>query len=126
MIIGAEFDVAVNVIIQPGWHLSANPPGVPEMKPTSLAIGPGSEKRATLVKVEYPPGEAKVLGSLGTEKVKLYEGKVSIPAILKLADDVRPGTLVVSLELSYQACNDRLCQAPMKLVLPLSVTVVGE
>jgi len=124
--IGSEFDVVVNLAIQPGWHLSANPTGVPEMKPTSLAITPGSEKLTSLVKVAYPSGEAKILGSVGTEKVKLYENKVSIPVRLKFADDVRAGTVVVVLELSYQACNDRLCQAPAKLVLPLSVTAVNE
>ncbi len=124
VLVGAEFDVVANVAIEPGWHVSANPTGVPEMKPTSLAIDSGSQKLVSLVKVAYPPGEAKVLGSLGTETVKLYEKNVSIPVRLKLAENVRPGTVVVILELSYQACNDRLCQAPAKLVLPLSVTAV--
>ena len=42
---------------------------------------------------------------------------------LKLADDARPGPFQVSLKLSYQACNDRLCQAPAKLEIPLTVTI---
>jgi hypothetical protein len=30
------------------------------------------------------------------------------------------------LQLSYQACNDRLCQAPDKLLILLPVTAVHE
>ena len=71
----------------------------------------------------YPAGESKVLGSLGTEKVALYEGKVEFTARLRLADDAKPGAVKVSFKLSYQACNDRLCQAPAKLEIPLNVTI---
>ena len=48
--------------------------------------------------MSYPAGEAKVLGSLGTEKVALYEGKVEFTARLKLADDAKPGSVKVSVE----------------------------
>ena len=123
---GHEFDIIISLTIQPGWHLSANPTGVPEMKPTSLAIGPGSEKFASFVKVAYPPGEAAVLAPLGDLKVMVYEKKVSIPARLKIPEDVQAGKFVLKLQLSYQACNDRLCQAPDQLSILLPVTAVHE
>ena len=66
----------VSLTIQDGWHIYANPTGVPELKPTTLDLDPDLRAVATLVKVTYPAGEAKVLGSIGTEKVPLYEGKV--------------------------------------------------
>jgi uncharacterized protein YyaL (SSP411 family) len=123
--VGGELDAVVSVDIQPGWHLNSNSPGVPEAKPTSLNVARDSEKLAKLVKVTYPPGEGKILASLGTELVMLYENKVSIPVRLKLADEMTAGSVVVSLELSYQACNDRLCRAPAKLVVPLQITTVS-
>ena len=88
-----------------------------------MVSDPQSERAVRLLKVSYPAGESKVLGSLGTEKVALYEGKVEFTARLKLADDAKAGTVKVSLKLSYQACNDRLCQAPAKLEVPLTVTI---
>ena len=109
--------------IEDGWHIYANPTGLPEMQPTALRQGSQAEQAIRLLKVSYPAGESKVLGSLGTEKVALYEGTVEFVAQLRLADDAKAGTVNVSLNLSYQACNDRLCQAPATLELPLTVTI---
>ena len=73
--------------------------------------------------MSYPAGDAKVLGSVGTEKVALYEGKVEFTARLKISEQAKPGAVAVPLKLSYQACNDRVCQAPAQLEIPLTVTV---
>jgi uncharacterized protein len=120
---GREWDAVVTVAIEKGWHIYANPAGPPEMKPTTLDLEtqPGGVVR--LISVKYPAGESRVLESLGTEKVALYEGNVELTLRLKLADDARPGPCKVSLKLSYQACNDRLCQAPARLEIPLTVTI---
>ncbi|MFI5458482.1 MAG: DUF255 domain-containing protein [Isosphaerales bacterium] len=120
---GREFEALIRVTIQPSWHIYANPTGLPEMKPTTLDLDRPSQKIATLLKVAYPAGEAKVLGSLGTEKVALYEKDVLILARLRIAEDANPGPVVLKFKLSYQACNDRLCEAPAKMEIPLSVSV---
>ncbi len=120
---GSELEAVVTVTIDDGWHIYANPTGVREMKPTTLDLDPQSQPSARLLKVSYPPGAKKVLGSLGDEKVSLYEGKVELKARLRLAEDVKPGKLELKLRLSYQACDDRLCRAPAKLEIPLSVRV---
>jgi uncharacterized protein YyaL (SSP411 family) len=120
---GREFDAVVTLTIGKGWHIYANPTGVPEMKPTVLGLDPQSEASAALVKVTYPAGLAKVLGSLGTEKVGLYEGKVELKARLRIAADAQPGSVELNFKLSYQACDERQCQAPAKLEIPLAVTV---
>jgi uncharacterized protein YyaL (SSP411 family) len=118
-----EFDAVVSVTIQDGWHIYANPTGIPELKPTTLALAAASQRSATLVKVAYPAGEAKVLGAIGTEKVPLYQGTVRFAARLRLAESAQPGSLQLKLKLSFQACNDRLCLAPANLEIPLNVSV---
>jgi uncharacterized protein YyaL (SSP411 family) len=120
---GREFDASIHVTIKPAWHIYANPTGLSELKPTTLELDPLSTKIATLIKVAYPAGEAKVLASLGTERVALYEQNVQIPVRVKLQQDVKPGSVVLTFLLSYQACNDRLCDAPAKLEIPLTVSV---
>ena len=120
---GHEYSAVVSVKIEDGWHIYANPAGLPEMKPTALELRRQVEQGVRLLRVTYPAGESKVLGSLGTEKVALYEGNVDFNARLKLADDAKAGAFTVSLTLSYQACNDRLCQAPATLEVPLTVTI---
>ncbi|MGP0065263.1 MAG: DUF255 domain-containing protein [Isosphaeraceae bacterium] len=120
---GGAFDATVSVTIREGWHIYANPTGALELKPTTLKLDPASERSASLVDVQYPAGEAQVLGSIGTEKVPLYEGKVAIAVRLRLAADARPGSIRLKLGLSYQACNDRLCLAPATLEIPVDITV---
>ena len=119
---GSEFDVVVTVTILNGWHIYGNPTGVPELKPTTLSLLPHPDKSVTLVKVSYPIGDAKILGSLGTEHVALYEHKVEFRARLKLSEDAKPSPVPVKFLLSYQSCNDRLCLAPAKMEVPLIVS----
>jgi len=120
---GSEFNAVVTVTILNGWHIYANPTGVPEMKPTTLGLLPPPDRSVTLVKVSYPIGDAKILGSLGTEQVVLYERKVEFKARLKLAADAKPGPIALKFLLSYQTCNDRLCLAPAKMEVTLNVSV---
>jgi uncharacterized protein YyaL (SSP411 family) len=120
---GQELDVQISVTIQVGWHIYANPTGVPDLKPTTIQLDRASERFATLVKVTYPAGEARVLGSIGTERISLYEGKVQVTGRLRLAETSKPGPIDLTLVLSYQACNDKLCQAPANLEIPILIPV---
>ena len=121
---GREVDAVISVTIQEGWHIYANPTKIPELKPTTLKLASASEGAATLADVMYPAGESKILGSTGAEKVPLYEGTVKIKARIRVAADAKPGSKPLKFELSYQACNDRLCLAPARLEIPVEITVV--
>ncbi len=120
---GRELDAIVTVTIQDGWHVYANPTGVAEMKPTTLGLDSKVQPTVSLVKVFYPAGDAKVLSSLGNEKIALYEGKVEFKARVKISEQARAGTVAVPLNLFYQACNDRVCQVPAQLEILLKITV---
>jgi len=119
---GKEFDATVTVTIQKGWHIYANPTGLAEMNPTTLQLDPAAGKTVSLVKVSYPEGKAQAVEPAGPDKVYVYEGKIELTVRLRPADETKAGSLSVPLTLSYQACNDRLCQAPAKLRIPLTVT----
>jgi len=116
---GRELLAVVSLAIKPGWHLYANPTGVEILKPTTLILEAG--QAATELHVDYPAGQVKVLGSLGQEKVALYEGNVEIPISLRLAPGAAAGK--ITLKLSYQACDERVCLAPASLAIPLEVSV---
>jgi uncharacterized protein YyaL (SSP411 family) len=120
---GTEFDAIVTATIQKGWHLYANPAGLPEMNPTTLQLDPAARKTVSVIKVSYPKGKAQVVEPAGPDQVYVYEEKVELTVRLRLADETKPGSVSVPLILSYQACNDRLCQAPARLRVPLTFTV---
>jgi hypothetical protein len=120
---GAEFEVRIKLAINPGWHIYANPTGVAELNPTRLEVHPQSRNVVMMRTVVYPRGVQKILASSGKEKVALYEGEVEIVARCVLSADAEAGQASVKYLLSYQACNDQLCQAPARLEIPLGITV---
>ncbi len=118
---GQRIDAVVALEIKQGWHVYANPTGVYILKPTTLELA--RDQPASEVKVKYPAGESKVLGSLGQDKVSLYEGKVEIPVQLTLDPKVAAGKLEIRFRVKYQACDDKVCLAPASLEIPLNLEV---
>ena len=116
---GSEVRAVVTLEIQEGWHIYANPTGVELLKPTTLALGPHPSVLG--FEVEYPPGQPKVLGSLGSEEVLLYEETVAIPVRLTVANDAPAGKLELTVVARFQACNDQVCLAPATLPIPLEL-----
>jgi hypothetical protein len=106
---GKPFTLAVQVRVQPGWHINSAAPGDPILIPTQLTTdGPGPPAR-----VEYPPAKTVKLG-FRSAPLRVYTGtatfRVTVPAV--------PGTTrEVRLRLRYQACDDRVCLRPTQLVL---------
>ena len=58
--------------IKAGWHIYANPTGVEILKPTTLALEP--DQPAGRLEVNYPKGQAKVLGSLRQREGRALRG----------------------------------------------------
>jgi uncharacterized protein len=123
---GGEFGVSIKLAIKPGWHIYANPTGVALLNPTKLEVHPQFRSLVTIQKLIYPAGVQKVLGSSGKEKVALYEGEVEIGAACTVSADAKAGSAALKFQLTYQACNDQLCQAPVALEIPITVTVLSK
>ena len=118
---GGEFQVILNLQIKPGWHAYANPTGVAEIPPTRVTLA--EVQGASIVKVDYPAGEMKLLASSGKEKVAVYEGKQQFVVHLKIDPATKAGALNLRLTVQYQACDDRSCLAPAKLEVIVPVMV---
>jgi DsbC/DsbD-like thiol-disulfide interchange protein len=118
---GGVIHATVSLDIKSGWHLYANPTGVEVLRPTTLALAP--DQPAGLLEINYPKGQAKVLGSLGKEMISLYEVKIEIPVRFTLSRAINPEPLHVHFKLEYQACNDNVCLAPATLVIPLEIAI---
>ncbi|HSF17439.1 MAG TPA: DUF255 domain-containing protein [Vicinamibacteria bacterium] len=88
--------------IEPGWHVNANPASSSYLIPTELK----GEVRGVM----YPPGK-EVTFSFSDEAVSVYDGTVSLAG--ELGADASSVTLV------YQACDDTRCLAPVEKVLTL-------
>lgn len=87
------------LIMKDGWHVNSNEPIQDYLIPTHVSLEDES-------RVSYPKGSLMKMG-FSDERLSLYEDTVSI----HIASNV------TEILLSLQACNDRLCLPPEKIII---------
>jgi DsbC/DsbD-like thiol-disulfide interchange protein len=110
--------LTVNIEMQPGWHINANDPLSDDLIPTVLQ----ATEQNTLwgfSAVSYPPPVKKTLG-FQSEELALYEGNISLEAVLTPTVPLQEGVLL-RLTLRLQACDDEICLPPELLELQIPV-----
>ena len=105
--IGGKAVVVINLEINKGWHLYANPVGNDDLAPSQTTVKISAKTAPKSVNIDYPLGKIvndKVLGNYG-----VYEGKVEIRATVeRAAGDAGPLEVTVRV----QACDDKTCLPP--------------
>ena len=125
---GDRFGLAVVVDIRKGFHINADKEQIPTQGafkpfPTGLSIL-GADKglmvgspvfpRAHPVKVQY-----------AEEPLMLFDGRAIIHLPVTVGAQTGPGKLTLTVELTYQACDDKTCLFPKKIELKSEIPVVG-
>ncbi len=124
---GGTIDLAVILAVAPGYHINADerqlgsisgfrplPTRVQAIQlPPGLAVG----------SVEYPPAHAVQL-SFSEEKLMVLDGRVGIRLRLQADPDTVPARYEVTVQVSYQACDDQSCLLPRKEDRTIALTVV--
>ncbi|WP_197408745.1 protein-disulfide reductase DsbD domain-containing protein [Chthonomonas calidirosea] len=108
------FQVKVQVIIAPPYHIQAHSPA-PNFIPTVLTVK--TPPYLHVEKILYPP--AKSIRFAG-QQIPVYEGTITVEALLK-AD--RPGTFLLPIVLRYQGCNESTCYPPTELQTKTKIVV---
>ena len=104
---GSEF--VVTVVIDPEFHINANPASQDYLIPTTLNI-----TNETPLRVIYPH-PVSFTPKFAEYPIDVYQGRIEIIAKLPTSSSRTPrlfGTLTV------QACTDRICLPPADLPLP--------
>jgi len=104
---GGAVAVEIRIKIEPGWHINAHTASAKYLIGTTLSLSPGSDCR--LVKVDYPAGKVQRF-SFATEAIRVYEGNITLKAIVRFSTPAHGSRL--KFKLNYQACNERACMAP--------------
>ncbi len=98
--------VVVELDIQAGWHLYANPAGNEDLDSVKTSVAVVGEK----AEVAYPKGKQVIDPVVGNYVT--YEGKQKIEVHLP-ADKKGP----LKLQVSFQACDEKTCLQPAKLTI---------
>jgi len=113
-------DAVVEVSIEKGYHVNANPPTLPYLKATELEIAPPPGTSISFI--VYPNAISKTF-AFSDKPLSVYEGTTTIKAKLKVDKSATPGTQNLSGKLNVQACDDQVCYAPgtLDVSIPLSI-----
>lgn len=115
---GGSSEVVVRTRVAEGWHfysLDAGQIGIPMKLTLKLPEGveaDGDWQMPAATPYSDPTGPSQV-----------YEGEVVFRQKIKVADGVTPAELPISCEFAFQACNDKMCQPPVKSPLNCALTV---
>ena len=117
---GGSGQVDVHLLIQPGYHINANPPTYSYLKATELEVVPS--EGISVGPISYPkPLDRKF--PFAEKPLAVYEGETELKAILKADGSVAKGERSVSARLRIQACDDQVCYPPGTLNLTIPVTI---
>lgn len=130
---GEQTVVAVILDHKPGWHTNLNEPVIPEafgdFPAAATTVTPSAGDRGDLVTFgppQWPEPYAEIVSFTG-EPVEflVYSGLAPIYVPIVIDERAAPGqALVLSFEVFYQSCNDRLCLAPTAETVEVELTVV--
>ena len=117
---GNTAEVQVRLKIDSGYHVNANPPSFPYLKPTELEVSPGDGLSVTAV--TYPQPLVKKF-AFSEGPLAVYEGDTLIKIKVKADRAATSGSKNLSGTLRVQACDDQVCYAPGSkgVVIPVNV-----
>ncbi|MDH3733633.1 MAG: thioredoxin family protein [Gemmatimonadota bacterium] len=123
---GADARLAVILQIEEDWHTNSHEPTYDNLIATSVTFSapPGWVDPS---EPEYPPGLMKTF-SFADTPISVYDGEVVIVGRVGLPADLEPGTYPIRTSVTYQACDDKMCLAPVTTeeTLGLTVDVAGD
>ena len=117
---GQSTPVAVKFSIARGSHIQAHKPDDPFVKPTRFTLF--NKDLGELSNETYPQPTEITLP--GTGVLKVYSGDMVGTAELNVPANAPLGKTALRIEVFFQACDDKECDMPQKVLLTLPVEIV--
>lgn len=99
----------IRIVIDPGYHINANPASEKYLIPTAVNIADETPSR-----VIYPAA-VKFTPQFASAPIDVYQGNIEI-----IVERTSSGAPHLSGTLTVQACTDQICLPPADLPLPAS------
>jgi suppressor for copper-sensitivity B len=120
---GAEARIEAVMTIESGWHSNSHQPTFEYLIPTQISFTLPAEWPPP--GVDYPPGQMKTF-AFEEQPLSVYEGEVTITGRFRIPPDTAEGQWPITVELTYQACDDRSCLPPVTTRQTMPLQVGGE
>ncbi|MCF7832253.1 MAG: protein-disulfide reductase DsbD [Candidatus Marinimicrobia bacterium] len=119
--IGEESKITIDLKIAENWHINSSITLDDYSIPTQILLE--NSKSFLLEDIQYPKGKITPISWGGD--MSLYEGEISIPALLKVNPAAESGKQDIKIIISYQACNDLTCMSPETITINTSVNIIA-
>ena len=120
---GENFQFALKGEIKETWHINSNKPNEDFLIPTEIKLISGNG--FTLSGITYPEAKNVEFG-FSDKPVSVYEGEILIHGNINVPAEVELGKYEFYLEMTYQACNNMSCMAPVTLRDTINIEVVSK
>lgn len=117
---GESARLLVELAIEDGWHVNANPATFDYLIPTSAAAEvpegwPAAES-------EYPPGVMRTF-EFADQPLSVYEETATLALRTAVPADAAAGAVEIPVTVTYQACDHKRCLPPITETYPVALTV---
>jgi DsbC/DsbD-like thiol-disulfide interchange protein len=117
---GGTADAIIQINVQNGYHINANPPTYPYLKPTEVELQPTNGMSVGFI--TYPTPLTKQF-PFAEKPLAIYEGSTQVKVLLKASPTTKKESSNLSGKLKVQACDDQVCYPPGEIELTVPVTV---
>jgi thiol:disulfide interchange protein len=119
---GGKAKVLITLKLEPSWHVYAltQPPPPRAMKIALDESGP--------FKADGPPQQPKPQTAFDPNfeiDTQTFEGSVTLTLPVKLAADAPAGAQQLTVNFTYQACDEHQCLSPRKVPLTIDATILA-
>jgi thiol:disulfide interchange protein len=114
---GGVLEGAIIARLDPEIHVNAHEPLDGNLIATNVVIPDLPQA------VAYPEAELATF-SFSPDPMAVYEGEFVISFSVQIPEDAPSGPYTIDAVLNFQACDDKLCYAPAKGPIPISVDIV--
>lgn len=120
---GEPAQLAVRLTIEDGWHTNSFEPTYDYLIATEIEVEVPPDW-PTPETPRYPPGEMKRFEFAPTA-ISVYEGEIFIRTALPTPAGAAAGTYPLRTNVTYQACDDKMCLAPVTTPTTVGLTVAA-
>jgi len=117
---GGTADAIVDITIEDGYHVNANPPTYPFLKATELELSRSNGISTGFI--VYPNSFMKQF-PFAEKPIAIYEGHTQVKVRLKADAAAKKEATKLAGKLKVQACDDEVCYPPGEIALTIPVNI---
>lgn len=111
----------VRMSIDEEWHVNSHVPIQDYLIPTTVQVEDSLLFKP--ITISYPPGKKVIFAFSPDEPLSVYSKTVEYWMRLKIDREAAAGVFDLNIDVTAQACNDRMCLAPLTEVLTIPIKI---